>query len=69
MDGRRVGDHALASDLRTHEERYRRGDDPEIVPEIVDAIRGRYDLTDDGNDCPGAIEESQTHDPARQEVA
>ena len=63
------GDHALASDLRTHEERYRRGDDPEIVPEIVAAIRGRYDLTDDGHPFPDVIEERLTHVPAQQEVA
>jgi hydroxymethylpyrimidine pyrophosphatase-like HAD family hydrolase len=51
------GDHALASDLRIFEERYRRGDDPDIVPEIVAAIRGRYDLTDHGDQWPGAIDE------------
>lgn len=44
------GDHALASDLRTHEERHRRGDDLDIVPEIVAAIRGRYDLTENGRE-------------------
>jgi hydroxymethylpyrimidine pyrophosphatase-like HAD family hydrolase len=45
--GEVFGDHALASDLRGHEDRYRRGDDLDIVPEIVAAVRGRYDLTDD----------------------
>ena len=44
------GDHALASELRAHEERYRRGDDLDIVPEVVAAIRSRYDLTEDGSD-------------------
>lgn len=44
------GDHALASELRTHEERYKRGDDPDIVPEVAAAIRGRYDLTENGHD-------------------
>jgi hypothetical protein len=44
------GDHALASELRGHEERYRRGDDLDIVPEIVAAIRSRYDLTEEGSD-------------------
>jgi hydroxymethylpyrimidine pyrophosphatase-like HAD family hydrolase len=62
------GDHALAAELRTHEERFRRGDDPEIVPEVVAAIRGRYDLTDDDHECPGAIEESLTV-PEQQEIA
>ena len=47
------GDHALASDLRVHEDRYKRGDDLDVVPEVVAAIRGRYDLTDDG---PAAAE-------------
>jgi hypothetical protein len=44
------------------------GDDPEIVPEVVAAIRGRYDLTDDDHECPGAIEESLTV-PEQQEIA
>ena len=44
------GDHALASELRAHEDRYRRGDDLDIVPEVVAAIRSRYDLTENGSD-------------------
>jgi hydroxymethylpyrimidine pyrophosphatase-like HAD family hydrolase len=48
------GDHALAADLRGHEERYRRGDDLEIVPEVVAAIRSRYDLTENGNNLSKA---------------
>ena len=40
------GDHALAAELRAHEERYRRGDDLDVVPELVAAIRSRYDLTE-----------------------
>jgi hydroxymethylpyrimidine pyrophosphatase-like HAD family hydrolase len=44
------GDHALASELRAHEDRYRRGDDLDIAPELVAAIRSRYDLTENGSD-------------------
>lgn len=44
------GDHALASRLQRHEDRYRRGDDLDVIPELVAAIRGRYDLTDEGPD-------------------
>ena len=62
------GDHALASDLRSHEERYRRGNDPEILPEVVAAIRGRYDLTDDEQERAGSNVESPAHVPARREV-
>ena len=40
------GDRALADDLRAHEERYRRADGAEQLPEIAAAIRARYDLTD-----------------------
>jgi hypothetical protein len=50
------GDHALASELRTHEDRYRRGEDVDIVPEVVAAIRGRYDLTEDSHDVPRSVE-------------
>jgi hypothetical protein len=46
------GDHALAADLREHEERYTRGDDRDVIPELVAAIRGRYDLTEDDPDPP-----------------
>jgi hypothetical protein len=41
------GDYALASDLREHERRYRAGLDDDSVPEIVGAVRARYDLTND----------------------
>jgi hypothetical protein len=41
------GDHALAAELRELEARFQSGADPDIVPEIVNAIRGRYDLTED----------------------
>jgi len=39
------GDGALASDLRQLEDRYRLGKDGDVVPEVVAAVRGRYDLT------------------------
>jgi hydroxymethylpyrimidine pyrophosphatase-like HAD family hydrolase len=40
------GDHALADEVHTLEERHRGGSRPETVQEIVSAIRGRYDLED-----------------------
>jgi hydroxymethylpyrimidine pyrophosphatase-like HAD family hydrolase len=46
------GDHALASELRAHEDRYRQGLDADALPEIAGAIRGRYDLTEDGDAPP-----------------
>ena len=48
------GDHALASELRVHEDRYRHGDDLDIVPEMVAAIRSRYDLTEDDQSLTAA---------------
>jgi hydroxymethylpyrimidine pyrophosphatase-like HAD family hydrolase len=44
--GEVFGDRALADDLRKHEERFRNGDDPDVIPEVADAVRGRYDLSD-----------------------
>jgi hypothetical protein len=42
------GDYVLADELRDHEHRYRAGlDADETLPEIVGAIRARYDLTED----------------------
>ena len=41
------GDRALAADIRTPEQRYVSGADGDALPEIVSAIRGRYDLTTD----------------------
>ncbi|HET7699008.1 MAG TPA: HAD family hydrolase [Vicinamibacterales bacterium] len=38
------GDRALASDLRAVEERYRSGSRDEIVPDLANAVRARYDL-------------------------
>ena len=43
--GEVFGDRALASELRELEDRCRRGDDGNVIPEIVAAVRGRYDLT------------------------
>jgi len=53
------GDHALAADLRRHEDRYRRGDDLDAAPEVVAAIRGRYDLTENGGDLPQVSDGSE----------
>jgi hypothetical protein len=47
------GDRALADDLRALEERHRSGSRPETLPEIVNAVRGRYDLTD--NEVQAAV--------------
>ena len=41
------GDNALAEELRTHEKRFRTHADDDVLPEIVGAIRARYDLTED----------------------
>jgi hydroxymethylpyrimidine pyrophosphatase-like HAD family hydrolase len=41
------GDRALAAEIGEQEQRYMRGVDGDTIPEIVSAIRGRYDLTDD----------------------
>jgi hypothetical protein len=41
------GDRTLADELRALETRHRAGSREETVPEMVSAIRGRYDLADD----------------------
>jgi hypothetical protein len=41
------GDHALADDLRTIEQRYRAGLRDEALPAMANAVRGRYDLAED----------------------
>ena len=41
------GDHALAAELREQEERFKAGVDDDVIPEMVNAIRARYDLSDD----------------------
>jgi hydroxymethylpyrimidine pyrophosphatase-like HAD family hydrolase len=52
--GEVFGDWALAEDLRKHEERFRTGIDIDAIPEVADAIRGRYDLSD-WDDAPDAV--------------
>jgi hypothetical protein len=41
------GDYPLAAELRALEERHRLGGSPDTLPEVVAAIRGRYDLIRD----------------------
>jgi hypothetical protein len=41
------GDNALAQELRKEEQRFRTRVDDDVLPEIVGAIRSRYDLTED----------------------
>lgn len=40
------GDRALAEELRVLEERHRTAPRGETIPEIANAVRGRYDLTE-----------------------
>jgi hypothetical protein len=40
------GDTALAQELRAEEQRFKGQADADVVPEIVAAIRARYDLTE-----------------------
>jgi hydroxymethylpyrimidine pyrophosphatase-like HAD family hydrolase len=44
------GDHALAAEIRAHEERYLRGEHRDTLPEMAGAIRSRYDLTGDDSE-------------------
>jgi hypothetical protein len=41
------GDNALADDLRREEGRFLTREDRDVVPEMVGAIRARYDLTEE----------------------
>jgi len=41
----------LAADLEKQEERYRMELDLDVVPEMVNAVRSRYDLTDETSDA------------------
>jgi len=41
------GDHALAQELRGHEQAYRASKSGKELEQIVDAVRSRYDLADD----------------------
>ena len=45
------GDRALAADIHERERRYVSGTDLDTIPEIVNAIRGRYDLTADDEEA------------------
>ncbi|HET9193910.1 MAG TPA: HAD hydrolase family protein [Vicinamibacterales bacterium] len=45
--GEVFGDRALAAEIGEQEQRFVSGIDRDTIPEIVSAIRGRYDLTDD----------------------
>ena len=47
------GDGALADELRDLEARYRSGADGKALPEMVSAVRGRYDLGEDELDTIG----------------
>jgi hypothetical protein len=42
------GDHVMAADMRTVESRHRAAPNPDTVAALVDVIRARYDLRDDG---------------------
>jgi hypothetical protein len=44
------GDRALAADLEKQEERYRMELNLDVVPDMVNAVRSRYDLTDEIRD-------------------
>jgi hypothetical protein len=50
--GEVFGDRALAAEIREQETRYAGGVDADTLPEIVSAIRGRYDLTADDEEGP-----------------
>lgn len=41
------GDHALAAEVRTIESRYRGRAGPDAIPDLIDAIRARYDLREE----------------------
>jgi hypothetical protein len=41
------GDHALAAELRAIESRHRGKAGPDTIPDLIDAIRARYDLRED----------------------
>jgi hypothetical protein len=41
------GDHALAAELRTIESKHCAKASPDAIPDLIDAIRARYDLRDD----------------------
>ena len=58
------GDRALADELSLLEERHRGSPGTETIPEIIEAVRGRYDLTGgaDAGDGPTAALRSRQGD-------
>ncbi len=48
------GDRALAGELHALEEKYRAGSREETLPEMANAVRGRYDLAEDELETPGS---------------
>jgi hypothetical protein len=50
--GEVFGDRALAAEIGEQERRFVNAIDADSITEIVSAIRGRYDLTDDDDDGP-----------------
>ena len=53
------GDRGLAGELEKQEERYRMELDLDVVPEMVNAVRSRYDLTDDTPDAAEPVVETE----------
>jgi hypothetical protein len=58
------GDHPLASDLRDLEMRHRQVKSPETIPEIVNAIRARYELIDEDEAAIGPPAAARPLSPA-----
>ncbi len=55
------GDGALAAEIRDQERRYTGGADGDTIPEILNAIRGRYDLSSDDLDSMNAAADAGKH--------
>jgi predicted mannosyl-3-phosphoglycerate phosphatase (HAD superfamily) len=57
------GDRALAGELRAIEQNYRAGSQEEALPEMANAIRGRYDLVEDEqtDETPGPRHIAMSH--------
>jgi hypothetical protein len=60
------GDVALAGEIRTLEDQYRAGTRPEAVTDVVNAIRARYDLSDDAEMPGGKVVENS---PSRRNIS
>jgi hypothetical protein len=52
------GDRALATELDKQEEIYRMELDLDVVPEMVNAVRARYDLADEAPDAAAPVVEA-----------